>query len=370
MPSQSFNIAVLAGDGVGPEVTAQAVRVLRTAGDLCGMEFQFHDRAIGGAAINAFDDPLPEDTLRTCLDSNAVLLGAVGGPDFDCLPANKRPESGLLRLRQELGGFANIRPAKFYPQLASASPLRADLAKGADIVIVRELLGGLYFGEPRGFSPGEPRAAFNTMRYSESEVERVARIAFETARTRRKKLTSVDKANVLETSRLWREVLMRVGEEYSDVALDHVYVDACAMYLVTQPARFDVIVTENLFGDILSDEAAALTGTLGMQPSATLGGTVDLYEPVHGSAPDIAGNDIANPLGAIGSAAMMLRHTFRLEQVANDLEAAIQSALDAGHRTADIRRGMEPAIGTAAMGEVVDQAFADRLHRNAAYHAV
>ena len=370
MSSRVLKIAVLAGDGVGPEVTAQAVRVLRTAGEVAGVEFAFHERAIGGAAVNAFDDPCPDQTLRTCLESSAVLLGAVGGPDFDCLPANKRPESGLLRLRMELGGFANIRPAKFYPQLAAASPLRADLAKGADIVIVRELLGGLYFGEPRGFSPGEPRAAYNTMRYSESEVDRVARIAFETARGRRKKLTSVDKANVLETSRLWREVIMRVADEYPDVAIDHVYVDACAMYLVTQPARFDVIVTENLFGDILSDEAAALTGTLGMQPSATVGGTVDLYEPVHGSAPDIAGKDIANPLGAIGSAAMMLRHTFKMEQVANDLEAAIQSVLDAGHRTADIRRGSEQAIGTAAMGELVDHAFADRLHRNAAYHAV
>jgi 3-isopropylmalate dehydrogenase len=369
MPSRTFNIAVVAGDGVGPEVTAQAMRVLRTAGELCHVDFQFNERPIGGVAVNTVNDPLPEDTLRACLEANAVLLGAVGGPEFDCLPANRRPESGLLRLRQELGGFANIRPAKFYPQLASASPLRADLAKSADIVIVRELLGGLYFGEPRGLSPGEPRAAFNTMRYSESEVDRIARIAFETARGRRKKLTSVDKANVLETSRLWREVVMTVADEYPDIEVDHVYVDACAMYLVTQPSRFDVIVTENLFGDILSDEAAALTGTLGMQPSATVGGSVDLYEPVHGSAPDIAGQDIANPLGAIASVAMMLRHTLKLEQAAAELEGAIHAVLDGGYRTADIRRDNETLVGTAAMGELVDRAFADRMHRHAAHHA-
>jgi len=368
MHSRSFNLAIVAGDGVGPEVTAQAVRVLRTAGELSGVEFNIHERVIGGAAVRAFGDPLPEDTLRTCLHADAVLLGAVGGPDFDSLPANKRPEAGLLRLRKELGGFANIRPAKFYPQLASASPLRAELAKGADIVIVRELLGGLYFGEPRGKDASG--AAFNTMRYSEPEVERIARIAFETARGRRKKLTSVDKANVLETSRLWREVVVRVAKDYPDVALDHVYVDACAMYLCTQPARFDVIVTENLFGDILSDEAAALTGTLGMQPSSTIGGAVDLYEPVHGSAPDIAGKDIANPLGAVASVAMMLRHTFKLEQAAVELENSINAVLDGGYRTTDIRRGNEKLVGTAAMGELVDHAFADRMHHYAAYHAV
>ena len=367
-----FNIAVLAGDGVGPEVIRPATRILRAAGAHCGIDFKLHERVIGGAAVRTFDDPLPEHTLRTCLHSHAVLLGAVGGYDFDALPPARRPEAGLLRLRKELGGFANIRPAKFDPELAAGSPLRPEVARGADLVIVRELLGGLYFSEPRGITDVDgARAAVNTLRYSEAEIERVVRIAFGIARGRRRKLTSVDKANVLETSRLWREVVNRTAEEFPDVKVDHVYVDACAMYLVSNPARFDVIVTENLFGDILSDEAAALTGSLGMLPSATLGGAVDLYEPVHGSAPDIAGKDIANPLGAIASVAMMLRHTFKLNHEADDLEAAIASVLEAGYRTADLKGGSaDHVLGTAAMGELVENAFADRLDRSRAYHAV
>ncbi len=365
----TFNIAVLAGDGIGPEVTQQALRVLRTVGDHAGVEFHVHERAIGGAAVRAFGSPLPEATLATCLKAHAVLLGAVGSPEFDTAPAEQRPETGLLQLRRALGGFANLRPARFYASLAECSPLRPELAAGADVLIVRELLGGLYFGEPRGLTQNGVRSAVNTMRYSEPEIERIVRVGFQQARARRRKLASVDKANVLETSRLWREVVNRVAREFADVVVEHVYVDACAMYLVTQPSRFDVIVTENLFGDILSDEAAALTGSLGMLPSATIGGSVDLYEPVHGSAPTIAGKDIANPLGAIASVAMMLRQTLGLAQEADDVDAAITAAIEAGYRTADIARDGR-VVGTAEMGELVERALADRLDRRSAYHAV
>jgi 3-isopropylmalate dehydrogenase len=378
MKSSSFNITVLPGDGVGPEVTRHAARILRTVGDNCGIDFQFAERAIGGAAIREHGSPLPAATLETCLNGDAVLLGAVGGPEFDALPPNQRPEAGLLQIRQALGGYANLRPARFYDVLHDCSPLRRNVLQGADILIVRELLGGLYFGEPRGYSRNGEVSAVNTMRYSEAEVERIARVGFEQARSRRRKLTSVDKANVLETSRLWRDTVVRVSTEYPDVKLDHLYVDSCAMFLVTNPARFDVIVTENLFGDILSDEAAALTGSIGMLASATVGGTVDLYEPVHGSAPDIAGKDIANPLGAIASAALLLRHSAGLEQEAGEVEAAISSVLAEGYRTADLRpigtnaaagKGY-PIVSTTQMGSLVDQALADALDRRHAYHAV
>ena len=366
----SFKISVLPGDGVGPEVCREAVRILRALTSFHHSDFRFEEHAIGGAAIRAHGTPLPESTLNACLASDAVFLGAVGSPDFDHLPPDERPEGGLLRLRAALGGFANLRPAASFPAIADCSPLKSSRIDGADVLIVRELLGGLYFSEPRGFGANEAFAV-NTMRYSVQEVERVARIAFEQARERRKKVTSVDKANVLETSQLWRSTVNRVAADYPEVKLEHMYVDACAMHLVSNPARFDVILTENLFGDILSDEAAAITGSLGMLASATIGGKVDLYEPVHGSAPDIAGKGIANPLGAIASVALLLRHSAKMPHEAADLEAAVRQVLDDGHRTSDLALSQPgSAIGTREMGGLVEQAFVGLLDRRFAYHAV
>src|SRR5229473_4999718 len=332
-----LKITVLPGDGIGPEVTREAVGVLRAVADLYAHQIDFVEHPIGGVAIRDHGAPLPPATLAACLESDAVLLGSVGSPEFDALPPSERPEAGLLLLRRSLGGYANLRPAISYDAIASASPLRPEIALGADILIVRELLGGLYFGEPRGLTEAEGQSvAVNTMRYSTAEVERVARVAFAAARQRQRKVTSVDKANVLETSQLWRRTVSLVARDYPDVTLDHLYVDACAMHLITNPKRFDVIVTENLFGDILSDEASVITGSLGMLGSATIGGKVGLYEPVHGSAPDIAGQGIANPFGAIASAAMLLRYAARLEAEAEDIDGAIRLVLDAGYRTADI----------------------------------
>jgi len=301
-----------------------------------------------------------------------VLLGAVGSPQFDSLPPFGRPEAGLLLLRQALGGYANLRPAISYDAIAAASPLRAEVARGANILIVRELLGGLYFGEPRGLvGQNGNSVAVNTMSYSVSEIERVARVAFTAALKRGKRVTSVDKANVLETSQLWRATVSRVAEDYPEVTLDHLYVDACALHLITSPRRFDVLLTENLFGDILSDEAAAITGSLGMLASATVGGEVGLYEPVHGSAPDIAGRGIANPFGAIASAAMLLRYSGGLEREADDIEAAIQSVLDAGYRTPDIHAdGIGHLASTAEIGELVAEALTEIADVRHAYHAV
>jgi 3-isopropylmalate dehydrogenase len=366
-----LDITILPGDGVGPEVTREAVRILRTVLDLYGYDASFEERAIGGVAIRQFGTPLPEPTARACRESHAVLLGAVGGPEFDSLPAGERPEAGLLGLRQALGGFANLRPAVAYSAIADCSPLRPEVIKGTDILIVRELLGGIYFGEPRGFNNGSSPEAYNTMRYSVPEIERVAHVAFRQAQLRNRKLTSVDKANVLETSQLWRQTVTRVGREYPEVKLEHMYLDACAMRLITHPGSFDVIVTENLFGDILSDEAAVISGSLGMLASATIGGKVDLYEPVHGSAPDIAGRGIANPLGAIASTAMLLRHSAGLEQGAQDIEDAIREVLEKGHRTADLTRGRgKRTVSTAEMGALVESAVADVADRRRAYHAV
>ena len=363
-----MRITVLPGDGIGPEVTAEAVRVLQTVAVIQGFRFEFEEHLIGAAAIKTLGSPLPRKTLDACLASNAVLLGAVGSPECDNLPAQQRPEAGLLLLRRALGGYANLRPAISYPTISDCSPLRSDIVKGADILIVRELLGGLYFGEPRGLTD---RNAFNTMRYSVEEIERVARVAFEAALKRQQKVTSVDKANVLETSQLWRQTVARVALDYPAVALDHLYVDACAMHLVTNPKRFDVILTENLFGDILSDEAAVITGSLGMLASATVGGEIGLYEPVHGSAPDIAGRGIANPFGAIASAAMMLRHSGQLEQEARDIEQAIQLVLEAGYRTRDIARDESDQLATTTeIGQLVMEAVAEVADLRHAYHAV
>lgn len=349
-----LDITVLPGDGIGPEVTDQAVLVLQAVADRFNHQLQLHHKLIGGAALKAANDPLPDDTVQSCLKSSAVLLGAVGSPEFDKNPRHLRPEAGLLRIRRELGAYANLRPAVFFPALEASSPLRAELVRGTDIMIVRELLGGAYFGEPRSLE-GDPgaRVAINTMRYAENEVERIARVAFDLARNRKKKVLSVDKANVLECSRLWRDVVTRIANDYPEVKLAHQYVDSAAMLLVQRPTDFDVILTENMFGDILSDQAGGVVGSLGLLASASIGGKVGLYEPVHGSAPDIAGKGIANPLGAILSAAMLLRHSFHLEPEAACLEQVVSSVLDRGARTADLAAKSNKSISTAEMGSRV-----------------
>jgi 3-isopropylmalate dehydrogenase len=367
-----LKIAVLPGDGIGPEVTAEAIRVLQTVANNQGYKFEFEELPIGGVAIRDTGSPLPRTTLDACLSSDAVLLGAVGSPDFDALPSNQRPEAGLLLLRRALGGFANLRPAISYAAISNSSPLRSEVTEDVDILIVRELLGGLYFGEPRGFTGDNgTQTATNSMRYSVEEIERVAHVAFAAAGNRRGKVTSVDKANVLETSQLWRQTVSRVAREYPEVSLDHLYVDACAMHLITNPRRFDVVLTENLFGDILSDEAAVITGSLGMLGSATIGGEVGLYEPVHGSAPDIAGRGVANPFGAIASAAMLLRFSGGLDQDARDIEQAILAVLDAGYRTPDIASdGSNLFATTSEIGQLVAEAIVEIADRRHAYHAV
>lgn len=348
-----MKITVLPGDGVGPEVTDEALRVLSGVAPLFNIDIEVESHLIGGIAITETGSPLPDATAEACLRADAVLLGAVGSPDHDHLLPEQRPEIGLLKLRQLLGGYANLRPSAAIPALIDSSPLRREVFEGTDLLIVRELLGGLYFGQPRGFSE-DGNEGFNTMRYSVAEVERVARVAFDAARLRRSKVTSVDKANVLETSRLWRETVDKVGKEYPDVALDHLFVDACAMHLITDPGRFDVILTENLFGDILSDEAAVLTGSLGMLASATIGSKIGLFEPVHGSAPDIAGQGIANPIGAIASAAMLLRYSAENEKAAKAIENGINAALDSGKRTKDIAGdNAASVISTSEMGSLI-----------------
>lgn len=371
--STKLNLCVLPGDGIGPEVTKEAVRILKFVADTHSYDFRFTEALIGGAAIKKHGTPLPQSTIDVCLASDAVLLGAVGTPEFDHLPSEKRPEAGLLGIRRALGGFANLRPAISYESIADCSPIRSEIVKGSDIMFVRELLGGLYFGEPRGFEKHKDKreAAYNTMKYSVTEIERVARVAFELAGKRRKRVTSVDKANVLETSQLWREVVTGLAKDYPDIKLDHMYVDACSMKLVTSPKSFDVVLTENLFGDILTDEAAAISGSLGMLASATIGGKVGLYEPVHGSAPDIAGKNKANPLGAIASAAMLLRHSAKLNQDAKDIEEAIREVLDSGYRTSDLDNGnAKYVLETAEMGGMVEHALSEVVDRRRAYHAV
>jgi 3-isopropylmalate dehydrogenase len=359
-----LNLTIVAGDGIGPEVTDEAIRVLEVVCSGFGHDLKLTRKNIGGAALTGSNDPLPPDTLAACLSSGAVLLGAVGSPAFDKNPSHLRPEAGLLRLRRELGGYANLRPAVCFPALVDGSPLRPEVVKGTDILIVRELLGGVYFGQPRSID-GEAgsRQALNTMRYGEPEIERIARVAFELARGRRRQVLSVDKANVLECSRLWREVVTRIAADYSDVRLAHQYVDSAAMLLVLKPAEFDVILTENMFGDILSDQAGGVVGGLGMLASASIGGSVGLYEPVHGSAPDIAGKGIANPLGAILSAAMLLRHSFHLEREAACIESAVQGTLAAGHRTKDLARAGQAALSTSEMGAKVAQAAQAAISR-------
>ncbi len=367
-----LKIAVLAGDGIGPEVTQQATNILRAVAELGGHEFIFVPGLIGGIAITETGSPLPTATLDAALECDAVLLGAVGDNKFNALPPDKRPEAGLLQIRQALGGFANLRPSIAYAALAESSPLRPEVIKDADILFVRELLGGLYFGAPRSWNK-ETDEAINTMRYTKAEVVRVARVAFELASKRRNKVTSVDKANVLEVSQLWRATVTEVAKDYPNVTLEHQLVDSMAMHIMNIPRNFDVVLTENLFGDILSDEAGVITGSLGMLPSATIGGAVNLYEPVHGSAPDIAGTGKANPLGAILTAAMVLRHSANLEQDAKAVEQAVNKVLDAGYRTADIARGQQPGqtpVSTQEMGKLVHQALAESIDRRQAMHAV
>jgi 3-isopropylmalate dehydrogenase len=352
----NVSILLLPGDGIGPEVVAAAEQVLHAVAERFDHQFNLTTELIGGAALARGTSPLPDATLAAAQRADAILLGAVGDPKYDTAPPQERPEAALLKLRRELGLYANLRPARVWPGLEAAGPLKPEVLAGTDLLIFRELTGGLYYGEPRGYSE-DGDSAQNTMRYSRGEVARIARRAFDTARLRRRRVTSVDKANVLETSRLWREVVTQIAKDYPDVTLDHMLVDTCAMKLASAPSSFDVVVTENMFGDILSDEAGAVVGSLGLLPSASLGDGVGLFEPVHGSAPDIAGKNIANPIGAIVSVAMLLRHACGLEAEARVIEAAVARALIDGRRTADlVPRGQEP-VGTREMAD----AIADRV---------
>ena len=351
----THKIAVLAGDGIGQEVIPEAIKILRIVAKEAGVGFEFEEGLVGGAAIDATGDPLPDTSLQLCYSSSAILFGAVGGPRWDDTPHERRPERGLLRLRKELDLFANLRPARCFPMLVDASPLKRSVVEATDLMVIRELTGGLYFGEPRGvekMADGSARAV-NTMVYTSREIERVARVAFDVARKRRRRLTSVDKSNVLVVSQLWREVVSALSRDYPDVQLEHMLVDNCAMALVARPTQFDTIVTENTFGDILSDEAAILAGSMGMLPSASLGGKTALYEPVHGTAPDIAGRGIANPIAAILSAAMLLRHSLSMAGDAEKIEAAVLRVLEKGYRTADIRQEGTTLVGTIQMGDLI-----------------
>lgn len=352
----NYKIAVIPGDGIGPEVVEQTIRVLDKIGSVYGHTFEFSKYLAGGCAIDATGEPLPAETVEGCKKSNAVLLGAVGGPKWDKLPGDKRPEKALLGLRGKLGLYANLRPAVLNKELKDACPLKPEIVgEGIDIMVVRELTGGIYFGERGRKDDGKfGPAAYDTEIYSALEVERIARMAFEIARKRNRKVTSVDKSNILESSRLWREVVENVSKDYPDVALDHMYVDNASMQLVRDPGQFDVIVTTNMFGDILSDEASMITGSIGMLPSASLGEeSFGLYEPVHGSAPDIAGQDKANPIATILSAAMMLKYTLNLPKEARAIELAVDRVLEEGYRTGDIMSPGMTTVGTSRMGELI-----------------
>ena len=355
--TQTYRIALLPGDGIGPEITRIAVQVLETVAPKIGVAFEFTEAPIGGCAIDQTGEPLPASTLDICRNSDSVLLAAIGGYKWDSLPNAQRPERGLLGLRAGLGLFANLRPATILPQLVDASTLKREVVEGTDIMVVRELTGGIYFGQPRGIFEGEngEKRGVNTMVYSEGEVDRIARVAFETAKRRGNKLCSVDKSNVLEVSQLWRDRVTAVAADYPDVELSHLYVDNAAMQLVRAPKQFDTIVTGNLFGDILSDAAAMLTGSIGMLPSASLGepGTPGVFEPVHGSAPDIAGQDKANPLAHVLSAAMMLRYGLDLPEGADRIEKAVNEVLDRGFRTGDIMSEGKTLVGCTVMGEAL-----------------
>ena len=349
------NIALIYGDCASPEIVTQAVRVLDKIAAKHGHTFTYTRAYMGGEAIDKFGDPLPESELEKCKNADSVLLGAIGGPKWEGLPGEKRPEKGLLRLRAGMGLYANNRPAKIWPQLADASPLKKSIVdKGIDFLVVRELIGGVYFGEHKTVEKNGEKVAIDTMPYAEHEIERIGRIGFETAMKRRKKLTCVDKANVLDTSRLWRAVMHRLQAEYPEVEYSEMFVDNCAMQICKNPSQFDVIVTENMFGDILSDEASEITGSIGMVPSSSLGATTcGLYEPIHGSAPDIAGQDVVNPIACILSAAMMLRYSFGMAAEADAIESAVNAVLDAGLRTADMMADGCTKVGCTAMGDAI-----------------
>jgi 3-isopropylmalate dehydrogenase len=361
MAKTRATIAVLAGDGIGPEVTAEAVKVLRAAARRFGLDLEFREAPVGGAAVDALGTPLPDQTLALCRSADAILFGAVGGPRWDRLERRLRPEQGILGLRKALGLYANLRPAKLLAPLAGASPLKPEVVDGTDLLVVRELTGGLYFGRPRGIEAiADGERAVDTLVYTTAEIRRIARVGFEAARRRRRRLASVDKANVLASSELWRRTVTEVARDFPDVELEHILVDACAMELMRAPRRFDVIVTENMFGDILSDEASMLTGSIGMLPSASLGDGPGLFEPIHGTAPDIAGTGQANPSAAILSAALLLRYALENEDAAAAIEAAVDRVLAAGQRTKDLHTPGTTLLGTAQMGEAVAAALAGR----------
>jgi len=349
-------ICVLPGDGIGPEIVASALAVLNQSAARAGFGIELREEAIGGAAIDAFNNPLPEQTLRLCRESDAVLLGAVGGFKWDSNPPELKPETGLLNLRKALGLYGNLRPVKMLPVLTDCSTLKPEIVSGVDFVVVRELTGGLYFGTPRGIS-GEPgkETGFNNMVYQRHEIERIARKAFDLARMRQRKVASVDKANVLEVCQLWRKVVTDIADEYPDVELNHILVDNCAMQMVLRPTQFDVLLTENMFGDILSDIGGVLTGSIGTLPSASVGDGPALYEPIHGSAPDIAGKDIANPVGTINSVAMMFEYSFGRPDIAKQINEAVSQVLGEGHRTADIAKTGTRAIGTKEFTERIQE---------------
>lgn len=352
-----YKICVIKGDGIGPEIVDEAIKVLDTVANKFDLDFNYEHYLMGGAAIDVFGEPLPSQTLEGALNSDAVLFGAIGGPKWDNIDRNLRPESGLLKLRKGLSAFANLRPALVFDELVEASTIKPEILKGVDIMVVRELTGGLYFGEPR---EKQSDKAYNTMVYTSDEIRRIAKVAFEAAQKRDKKVTLVDKANVLETSQLWREIVALVAKEYEDVALEMMYVDNASMQLVRNPSQFDVILTENLFGDILSDEASMICGSIGLLPSASIGGKVGIYEPIHGSAPDIAGQGIANPIAMILSAAMMLRYAFGEEAAAECIENAVKKVLKSGYRTKDIANfGAKEICSTEEIGTHISNIIAD-----------
>lgn len=354
---KKYNICVIKGDGIGPEIVDEAIKVLDTVSSKFEFELNYEHVLLGGEAIDVLGSPIPNETLETALNSDAVLLGAIGGPKWDNLERNLRPESGLLKLRKDLGAFANLRPAMVFDELVDASTIKPDVLKGVDMLVVRELTGGLYFGQPR---KKEENNAYNTMVYSKEEIERIAEVAFEAALKRSKKVTLVDKANVLETSQLWREVVADVAKKYEDVRLDYMYVDNAAMQLIKDPKQFDVLLTENLFGDILSDEASMICGSIGLLPSASIGGKVGIFEPIHGSAPDIAKQGIANPIATILSAAMMLKYAFGEYQAAKAIEEAVKKALKDGYRTKDIANyGAKEVCTTGDMGSIISNYITD-----------
>ncbi|MBN1348013.1 3-isopropylmalate dehydrogenase [candidate division KSB1 bacterium] len=362
MNKKHKKLAVLPGDGIGKEVVDEALKVMNAVADKRSLHIDLSFADVGGAALDKYHIPLPDETLQLCLESDAVLLGAVGGPNWESQPHHLKPERALLKLRQELGLFANVRPAKVYAPLIHASTLKAEVIRDIDLIVMRELTGGIYFGEPRGIRQnGKEKIGTNTLVYSSSEIERIARAAFDMAGKRRKKVTSVDKANVLDSMQLWRDVVCEVAKEYPDIELNHLYVDNCAMQLVRNPGQFDIILTGNMFGDILSDEAAMLTGSIGMLPSASLGKYTAMYEPVHGSAPDIAGKGIANPIATIASVAMMLKFSFDMPGEADAIEHAISAVLDDGYRTPDLMEQGKKRASTGEMGDLIVEALTQTL---------